>query len=149
MNSFNYQMLGRLQSDCEYYLGFGNRCKEHLYYKDEQEHIDKMKELYNSFPNDEKPEWLTYEQILAYEKSMVNNQGKVAVILKRVEKRDYVCCLPQREQERIKALLIAYGIIDSEDLASGMDSHLYDLEDSVQSREELYLNVGKTYSELR
>ena len=71
-NEFKYQMLGRLRSDCEYYLGFGNRCKKCLYYLDEQEHIDGMKELFNSFSDDEKPEWLTYEEILSYEKAMVN-----------------------------------------------------------------------------
>ena len=71
-NAFNYGMLGRLQSDCDYYLGNGNRNKDGLYYKDEQEHIDNMKELYNSFPVNEKPEWLTYEQILAYEKAMIS-----------------------------------------------------------------------------
>lgn len=70
-NSFDYQMLGRLKSDCEYYLGFGNRCKDCLYYHDEQEHINRMKELYNGFPDDKKPEWLTYEQILKYEESML------------------------------------------------------------------------------
>jgi len=68
---FNYQMLNRLQSDCKYYLGYGNRCKKHLYYNTEQEHIDAMKKLYNSFPADQKPEWLTWEQILEYEKEMV------------------------------------------------------------------------------
>jgi len=72
MLEFNYQMLDRLKSDCRYYLGCGNRSKKYLYYKDEQEHINKMKEIYNSFPSNEKPEWLTYEQILDYEKSMVN-----------------------------------------------------------------------------
>ena len=30
-----------------------------------------MKKLYNSFPDDQKPEWLTYEQILDYEKAMI------------------------------------------------------------------------------
>lgn len=69
---FNYQMLDRLRSDCDYYLGNGNRSKKHLYYKDEQEHIDKMKELYNSFTEDKKPEWITYEEILNYEELMVN-----------------------------------------------------------------------------
>jgi NAD(P)H-flavin reductase len=68
---FNYQMLSRLQQDCEYYLGYGYRCKKHLYYKDEQEHIDEMKKLYNSFSDDEKPEWLTWEEIEAYEKQMI------------------------------------------------------------------------------
>lgn len=68
---FDYQMLGRLKSDCDYYLGYGNRYAGHLYYKDEQEHIDEMKKLHNSFPEGEKPDWLTYEQILEYEKAMV------------------------------------------------------------------------------
>lgn len=47
---FNYQMLSRLQSDCKYYLGYGNRHKKHLYFSDEQQHINEMKKLYNSFP---------------------------------------------------------------------------------------------------
>jgi len=74
---FNYQMLDRLQSDCNYYLGFGNRCTKHLYYKTEQEHIEEMKKLYNNFPTDKKPEWLTYEQILTYEKAMTNNRREL------------------------------------------------------------------------
>lgn len=70
-DKFRYQILGRLQMDCDYYLGAGNRCKKHLYYHDERVHIDEMKALYNSFPADAKPEWLTYEQILLYEKQMI------------------------------------------------------------------------------
>lgn len=66
---FNYMMLDRLRSDCEYYLGYGYRNTNGLYYKDEQRHIDKMKERYNNCPT--KPEWLTWEQILEYEKAMV------------------------------------------------------------------------------
>ena len=66
----DYMMLGRLESDCKYYLGYGNRYTNHLYYKDEQKHVNEMKKLYNSFPDDQKPEWLTYEQILDYEKLM-------------------------------------------------------------------------------
>ena len=70
-NEFNYMMLGRLKSDCEYYLGCGNRSARQLYYKDEQEHINEMKKLYNSFPEGEKPEWLRWEDILKYEELMV------------------------------------------------------------------------------
>lgn len=71
-NKFNYMMLDRLRSDCDYYLGYGNRNKGRLCEKDEQKHIDEMKKLYNSFHDDKKPEWLTYEQILTYEKLMTN-----------------------------------------------------------------------------
>ena len=70
---FQYQMLGRLQSDCEYYLGYGNRYAPHLWANDEVKQISEMKKLYDIFPADQKPEWLTWEQILAYEKEMVTN----------------------------------------------------------------------------
>lgn len=70
---FNYQLLSRLQSDCKYYLSYGNRNEKHLWAGDEQEQINKMKELYNSFADDKKPEWLTYEQILQYEKLMIKS----------------------------------------------------------------------------
>jgi len=70
-NRFNYMMLDRLRSDCDYYLGNGNRSKKRLCYEDEQKHIDEMKKLYNGFPDDKKPKWLTYEQILNYEKEMI------------------------------------------------------------------------------
>lgn len=68
---FNYQMLSRLKMDCDYYLGNGNRYKKHLWAGDEQKQIEEMKKLYNSFADDKKPEWLTLNDILQYEKSMV------------------------------------------------------------------------------
>ena len=73
MDEFNYMLLARLRNDCEFYLNYGNRRKEILWALDEREQIDKMKELYNNFPEDAKPEWLTYEKILEYEELMVNN----------------------------------------------------------------------------
>ena len=60
-NRHNYMMLGRLLCDCRYYLGYGNRCAAHLWARDEQKQIDKMRELYDLLPI--KPEWLTKEQI--------------------------------------------------------------------------------------
>lgn len=69
---FQYQMLGRLKSDCDYYLGYGNRYSNHLWAKDEKAQIEKMKEIWNGFSEDEKPEWLTWEQIERYEKEMVH-----------------------------------------------------------------------------
>lgn len=62
---FNYMMLGRLKSDCEYYLVNGGRnAKQSLWAKDEQKQIDKMRELYDLLKI--KPEWLTIEQIDEY-----------------------------------------------------------------------------------
>jgi hypothetical protein len=70
--SFRYQLLSRLQSDCNYYLGNGNRHKKHLWAEDETEQIITMKQLWNSFSSEDKPEWLTWEDILNYENKMMN-----------------------------------------------------------------------------
>lgn len=67
---FNYMMLARMRSDCDYYLGYGNRSVSRLCGGSIEEHITEMKNLYNSFPEGQKPEWLTYEEILDYEKQM-------------------------------------------------------------------------------
>lgn len=67
---FQYQMLGRMQSDCNYYLSYGNRKPGRLWAGTEAEHIAAMKVLWLSFSEDEKPLWLTWEQILEYEKKM-------------------------------------------------------------------------------
>lgn len=70
-DSFKYMLLSRMRSDCDYYLGNGNRLKKFLWSNNEREHIANMKALWNSFPADEKPEWLTMEQIEEYEKEML------------------------------------------------------------------------------
>ena len=67
---FNYMLLDRLRDDCEYFLGNGNGSVKHLWAGDIDEQIDKMKELYNSFADDEKPEWITMKDINNYEKKM-------------------------------------------------------------------------------
>lgn len=69
MAEFTYMMLGRLKSDCDYYLGCGGRDANHcLWAHDEQEQINKMRELYDKLPV--KPEWLTAEQIDEYAAKM-------------------------------------------------------------------------------
>lgn len=65
---FEYMLLSRLQTDCDYYLAFGGRCPNCLWAKDEQRQIDKMRELYASLPV--KPVWLTLEQINNYANKM-------------------------------------------------------------------------------
>ncbi|MNV74418.1 hypothetical protein D3C71_1676340 [compost metagenome] len=72
-STFRYGLLGRLQSDCEYYLGFGGRSPNRLWAGDEKKQIETMKALHNSFSQHEKPNWLSWEQILFYERQMVKN----------------------------------------------------------------------------
>lgn len=66
---FDYRLLSRLKSDCDYYLGNGNRNAEHcLWAKNEDGQIAKMREIYNQLK--EKPEWLSEEDINNYAKEM-------------------------------------------------------------------------------
>ena len=64
----NYRLLDRLRSDCEYFLGAGNRAEKHLWAGSVRAQITKMRELYDTLP--EKPEWLTKEAIDDYAERM-------------------------------------------------------------------------------
>lgn len=69
--NFRYQLLSRLKMDCDYYLGFGNKSKNHLWDGNEKDQIETMFSLHNSFSESEKPEWLTIEEIKEYESKMI------------------------------------------------------------------------------
>lgn len=68
--SFKYMLLDRMKTDCNYFLGNGNRQEKDLWGNNVTEHIEDMKALWNSFTEDGKPEWLTMEQIEEFEKKM-------------------------------------------------------------------------------
>lgn len=70
-SKFRYQLLGRLQADCEYYLGYGNKNPRRLWAGDEAQQIEFMIKLHESFPENEKPEWLTMDKIIEYSKEMI------------------------------------------------------------------------------
>lgn len=67
---FYYSLLGRLQMDCDYYLGYGGRNPKHLWANNEVKQLELMKTLWNGLPD--KPQWLTLEEILEYEDKMTN-----------------------------------------------------------------------------
>ena len=67
-NEFQYQILDRMRSDCEYILGSGNRCTKDLWGKSVQKHIEAMRRIWNELI--EKPMWLSMEQIDEYERKM-------------------------------------------------------------------------------
>lgn len=69
-SAFLYQLLDRMKSDCQYYFGNGRIYGAHLWGREEKRHIAYMKEIWESFSPSEKPEWLTYEDILAYERRL-------------------------------------------------------------------------------
>ena len=63
-----YMLLGRCRSDCMYFLTGGGRQEKFLWGKDITSHIAKMKELWNLVL--EKPEWLSWQDILWFEQTM-------------------------------------------------------------------------------
>lgn len=69
-NVNRYSLLGRLQRDCECFLGYGNRNERRLWGLNVNDHIKYMKYLYLLFPINEKPQWLTMADILRYESEM-------------------------------------------------------------------------------
>ena len=75
---FEYMMLSRMQSDCNYFLGYGGRSTYALHGQTVDEHISGMKEIWIKLPEDGKPEWLPWEQIQEYEMAMGDDPEKVA-----------------------------------------------------------------------
>lgn len=65
---FLYKMLDRLRSDCDYYLGNGNRNEKFLWAKTVDAQIEEMRDIYNKL--EKKPEWLTDKDIDDYERKM-------------------------------------------------------------------------------
>lgn len=67
---FRYMMLSRMKMDCDYYLGYGNRNAMQLWACDEKKQIENMKDIWNTFPEEDKPEWLTWEELTEYSRKM-------------------------------------------------------------------------------
>lgn len=70
-DTFRYQLLDRMRGDCDYYLGAGGRNAKDLWAEDEAEHLATMRFLYESFLDDQKPEWLLLNDIKSYERQML------------------------------------------------------------------------------
>ena len=90
---FKYQLLSRMKSDCNYYLGYGNRNKNCLWSGSEEQQIIDMKALLESFDRQNKPEWLTILDIWEYEIKMTNKismkEAKLLIYLKDNYLKDY------------------------------------------------------------
>jgi len=68
-DQFKYMLLGRLQSDNEYFLGCGGRNEAILWAGNVIDQIAKMRELYEDIVV--KPEWITLDIINDYENKMM------------------------------------------------------------------------------
>lgn len=70
-DKFKYQLLGRMLTDCSYFLGAGKGAEKFLWAGNVPEQIAYMKAIYNSFPDNKKPEWISLADIDEYEKKML------------------------------------------------------------------------------
>lgn len=66
---FDYMMLDKLRGHCDAHLNVDNAYRRRISDDDKQYVIDEMKDLWNGLS--EKPEWLTWDQILDYEKRLL------------------------------------------------------------------------------
>lgn len=73
---FQYMMLGRLIGDCRAFFGDGRGdesadCRYHnecfIWGKDIKVLVSEVKKLWNQIPEDIKPEWMTAEEVAAFE----------------------------------------------------------------------------------
>lgn len=82
-DQFKVMLLGRLISDCKYFLGAGNRHEKHLWSGDVTSHINDMRELYNSISQELLPAWITEEEIdrLASEMLEENSNDELASLV--------------------------------------------------------------------
>lgn len=67
---FRYMMLSRMKSDCDYYLGNGNRYADHLWAGNEFNQIMNMTALWETFEPEDSPEWLTKDELKEYARQM-------------------------------------------------------------------------------
>lgn len=65
-DNFDYQLLARLKTDCEYYL---NTRENKLWAGSPEEQIAKMREIYSAL--EQKPEWISPEDIDEYERRFI------------------------------------------------------------------------------
>lgn len=72
--TFRYQLLSRMQTDCNYFLGNGNGHNKFLWGGNVETQIAYMRALYDSFPNEKKPEWISIEDIDNYQKEMIEKE---------------------------------------------------------------------------
>lgn len=70
---FEYMLLSRLQTDCEYYLAWGNRNEKQLWAGDVVRQLNKMSELWHKC----RPMWLSRRKLNYYKRNMLINRGQV------------------------------------------------------------------------
>lgn len=108
-NEFCYMMLSRMQNDCLYYLGYGNKNNKNLWAKNEYDQIELMRMLYDILP--EKPEWLTKEQIEEYADEMLpNNWYSLFSVFEWQEDDSFICKASEEALQGLETQSLAIAL---------------------------------------
>lgn len=67
---FRYMMLDRMRQDCIRSIERCNGSANVLWSKDCRLQIESMKAIWNTFSEKDTPEWLTWEDILEFERQL-------------------------------------------------------------------------------
>lgn len=73
---YKYMMLDRLRTDCEYFLGNGDRRPGVLWAGSVGTQLKIMRMLRDSFPEEDRPEWLSAEDLETYAREMAGKDGE-------------------------------------------------------------------------
>ena len=76
--TFRYQMLSRFQMDADYFFGNGAQNPGVLWAGDPVEHANNMIAVWNSFPEDAKPKWMTKEELDEYVEKLKTAKAEAA-----------------------------------------------------------------------
>lgn len=133
---FRYQLLDRLKSDCDYYLGYGNRDVRHLWALNPEDQIEAMRILYNSFPDDQKPEWLTLDDIDNYASKMIIKEEPVQECITEDAEETAELTTPDIETSEASEVEIESGLVtiindlinDENEAINGYESAIVNLE---------------------
>lgn len=86
--TFDYSFLSRLKSDCKYVIDHQiSNPRWSLWGITVEKHIEEMRKVYNSFPDDKKPQWITMNDIDNFEKEMLSLVNGDKVKVEKVEKQ--------------------------------------------------------------
>lgn len=121
-DNFKLLLLGRMVSDCKYYLGNGNRNAKGLWAFNEATQINYMREIYNSLPKERRPKWASPEVIDDFAFKMIGADiGMLA--------RDFAETLQQRAEshDSIEKQVLTDSLCSQIKLASECNYSIADL----------------------
>ncbi|MDY0292522.1 MAG: LPD11 domain-containing protein [Desulfuromonadaceae bacterium] len=121
-DEFGYKMLGRLQMDCQYFIGNGSGHEKHLWALSAPDQIAEMKKLWNGIRV--KPEWLSMEDIEDFKSKMftlkLENEKDNPDFITKDNIADYYEFMGEEELEKLN-----WGLFWDKEINNGLFLNRY------------------------